>query len=191
MNSLRDAVVLCVLTTVGVLLARQAPAQDVIEPDRPDITKKEPATLNPLPASRSKSHQFAERTEIQVQFLRRQPELRSDLADRLLELHQRRTDGFGFLARQRLLLHAPDRLAFHQPTQEFDDGEDELHDRFLHVFGLGIPARRPRARFELLAKRTKVRRRDGRSRNRSRSRRRRACVALPPRGLLRAFLHRR
>ena len=59
--------------------------------------------------------------------------------DGLFELHQRHTDGFDLLARQRLLLHPPDRLTFHQLAQKLDDRQHQLRDRSLHVVGLRVP----------------------------------------------------
>jgi hypothetical protein len=89
-----------------------------------------------------KSHYPAERTEIEVEVLGAEPELRADLADRFFELHQRRADRLDFLPGQRLLLHPPDGLALHQLAQEFDDRQHQLGDRSLHGLGLRFPAHR-------------------------------------------------
>src|SRR5712692_497146 len=88
------------------------------------------------------SHQLPRRAEIEVKIFRREAELLADVADRLLEPHQRDAHRFDFFRRERLLFHAANGLAFHQPPQELDDRQYELRDRFLHVLGLGIPSHR-------------------------------------------------
>src|SRR6185312_9415259 len=100
-----------------------------------------PNPQSPIPNPQS-LHELSKRTEIEIEIVGREAELRADLADRRFELHQRVADGLHFLARQRLLLHPPDRLTFHQPPEELDDREHQLRDRALHILGLGVPAQR-------------------------------------------------
>ena len=65
-----------------------------------------------------------------------------ELRDCGLELHQRLTNAFDLLRRQRAFLHPPERLTFHQLTIELDQGQHELHHRAAYVFRLGVPAAR-------------------------------------------------
>ena len=62
-----------------------------------------------------------------------------ELIDRLLELHQSDADVLDLFGREGLFFEAPDGLALHQLADEFDEAEDELDDRALHVFRIGIP----------------------------------------------------
>ena len=87
-------------------------------------------------------HQLSQRTEIEVQILGGEAEAFADVPDGLFEPHQRNAHGFNFLARERLLLHPPDRLTLHQPAQEFDNRQHQLRHRSLNIVGLGVPASR-------------------------------------------------
>src|SRR5581483_6832041 len=123
-------------------------------------------------------HETSRRTEIEIEILGREAEALADVADRFLELHQRDAHGFNFFTSQRLFFHPPDRLALHESTQELDDRQDELRDRFLNVLGLrvpserrGLPARRRRGCEPLLqfaTKRTQLRSGDARGLRRAR-----------------------
>ena len=74
---------------------------------------------------------------------RGQAELASDVADCFFELSSAPSPTASTsLRRQRLLLHAADRLTLHQPAQELDDRQHELRDRLLHFVWFGIPSHR-------------------------------------------------
>ena len=90
--------------------------------------------------------QFTERAEVEVQVFGVQVEALGNLVNGLLELHQCDANVLDFFRRKGLFLQSPDGLAFHQFSDEFDQAEDELHDRPLNVFGIGIPAQCGRMR---------------------------------------------
>src|SRR5215813_2333980 len=86
------------------------------------------------------SDEAAERTEVEIEIFRCEAEPPADLADRLLEPHERLTHVLGLLGRERAGVHAADRLALHELTQELHEGEDESRHRALHVLRIGVPA---------------------------------------------------
>ena len=63
-------------------------------------------SLAPAHAGRPAVLHQLQRAEIEVQILGGETELLADLLDGLFELHERQTDGFGLLARQRFLLRS-------------------------------------------------------------------------------------
>src|SRR5436190_21013654 len=92
-----------------------------------------------------RSHEFTDRSEIEIEILRFESEAAADVANGPFERHQRRADGVGLAPRQRLLIHPPNRLALHQLAQELHQRQHQPGDRFLHVLRFGIPSRRSRA----------------------------------------------
>jgi hypothetical protein len=84
--------------------------------------------------------QPADRAEVEVQLLWVELESSGNLVDRLLQLHQSEADVFDFFRREGFFFEPPDGLALQQFPNEFHEGEDELDDRALHVFGIGIPS---------------------------------------------------
>ena len=66
-------------------------------------------------------HQPSDRSEIQRQVLRSNPELRPEITNGLFEAHQREPHGFGLLRGQRARVHPPDRLPLQQLPDEFDE----------------------------------------------------------------------
>ena len=100
-----------------------------------------PDGVSPIAVDRRGLHQLPERAEIEVQSSGVRPNL-LPISRSSPRAHQRVADRFDLLARQRLLLHAPDRLPLHQLAQELDDRQHELRDRLLHVVRLRIPSHR-------------------------------------------------
>src|SRR6266850_7144654 len=88
------------------------------------------------------SEQAAERAEVEIEVSGGKAEALADVADRVLEPHERAPHVLGLLGREAAGLHAADRLALHQLAQELDEREHEPRDRALHVLGVGVPARR-------------------------------------------------
>src|SRR2546429_575183 len=88
------------------------------------------------------SEQAAERAEVEIEVSGGKAEALADVADRVLEPHERAPHVLGLLGREAAGLHAADRLALHQLAQELDQREHEPRDRALHVLGIGVPARR-------------------------------------------------
>src|SRR3954468_11935362 len=84
------------------------------------------------------------RSEIEIEILRRQAEASADIANGLLEAHESGADRFDFGLGQRFRRHAANSLPFHQLAKELDDRQHELRDRLLHVFGVGVPSKRRR-----------------------------------------------
>src|ERR671910_520094 len=80
--------------------------------------------------------------QVEIQVFRLKTEATANLTDGLLELHERRANGLDLRLGERMLLHAADRLTLHQLSQELDDRQYQLGDRFLDIFGLRVPSRR-------------------------------------------------
>ena len=78
--------------------------------------------------------------EVEIQVLRVQLEAFGNVVHRLLQLHERDTDIFDFRWREGFFFEPPDGLALHQLADEFDQAQDELDDRALHVIWIGVPA---------------------------------------------------
>src|SRR2546425_4849445 len=89
-----------------------------------------------------RSEQAAERAEVEIEVFGGETEALADVADRLLEPHERAAHVLGLLGREAAGLHAADRLALHELAHELHEGEHEPRDRALHVIGIGVPARR-------------------------------------------------
>src|SRR5689334_20783317 len=86
------------------------------------------------------SVQPADGPEVQVQLRRPQIEPFGNLTNRLLELHQRQPDILELLGSETFGFQPPDCLALHQLAYELDEAQNELDDRFLHIFRVGVPA---------------------------------------------------
>ena len=82
----------------------------------------------------------------------------ADVTDGFFEAHERQAEFFGLVVGQRALLHPADRLTFHEPSQQLDERQHELHDRSAHLFRVGIPSGRPGGAIELLPQLVKIRR---------------------------------
>ena len=65
----------------------------------------------------------------------------SEIQNRLLQAHERETDGFDFLVGQRTVLHPPDRLTLEQLPDRLDQSQHELQHRAPDIVGIRIPAR--------------------------------------------------
>src|SRR5262245_11399300 len=78
------------------------------------------------PGRTTRSDQLSDRPEIEVEILGLQTELRRDVAQRLLELHERTADVLHFLVSQRSRFHAADRLSLEQLSDELHEREHEL-----------------------------------------------------------------
>src|SRR6266404_1185713 len=79
------------------------------------------------------SEQAAERAEVEIEVSGGKAEALADVADRVLEPHERAPHVLGLLGREAAGLHAADRLALHQLAQELDEREHEPRDRALHA----------------------------------------------------------
>ena len=90
-------------------------------------------------ASASVSTWSTPHSQIQVEVLRFQIELRPQISDGFLQPHQREAYGFGLLRGDGARFHAADGLAFHELPQELHERQHQLHHRTLHVIGIGIP----------------------------------------------------
>src|SRR4051794_25076583 len=90
-------------------------------------------------AAEAKGSQKFERTEVEVEVLGGEFELLPDVADRSLDLHQRRSDRLRFGAADCLLFHPPNCLPFHQLSDELDEREHQLDDGALYFPLVGIP----------------------------------------------------
>ncbi len=86
--------------------------------------------------------QFSDGSEVQIEISRVELEAFCELMDCLLELHQGNSYTLDLLRGQGLFFEAPDRLPLHQLADEFDEAEDELDDRPLHIVGIWIPTQR-------------------------------------------------
>src|SRR5207253_95356 len=75
------------------------------------------------------SEQAAERAEVEIEVSGGKAEALADVADRVLEPHERAPYVLGLLGREAAGLHAADRLALHQLAQELDQREHEPRDR--------------------------------------------------------------
>ena len=84
--------------------------------------------------------QSADWAEVEIQVFRVQLEAFGNVAHGLLQLHQRDTDILDFGRGEGLFFESPDGLALHQLADEFDQAQDELDDRALHVIWIGVPA---------------------------------------------------
>src|SRR6187401_3113915 len=84
--------------------------------------------------------QSADWAEVEIQVLRVQLEAFGNVDHGLLQLHQRDTDILDFRRCEGLFFEPPDSLALHQLADEFDQAQDELDDRALHVIWIGVPA---------------------------------------------------
>src|SRR5712664_1339385 len=105
------------------------------------------------------SEQAAERAEVEIEVSGGKAEALADVADRVLEPHERAPHVLGLLGREAAGLHAADRLALHELAHELHEGEHEPRDRALHVIGIGVPARRrevAHAALELRAQRLQL-----------------------------------
>src|SRR5688572_7452496 len=95
-----------------------------------------------LPWSQSPLHQLSNRTQVEIQVLNGNAELRGDVADRFLELHERAPDVFRLVVGQRAGFHAADRLSLEELADELDERQHQLRDRPLHIVGIRIPSGR-------------------------------------------------
>jgi hypothetical protein len=85
--------------------------------------------------------QTAEGPEVQVQLLEGEIEAAREVADGLLQPHERQAEGFRFRSGQGLGLHATQRLSLEETTQKLDQGQDQSGHRPLDVLRVRIPAR--------------------------------------------------
>jgi trehalose synthase len=92
------------------------------------------------------SNETAERTEVEVQLVRRQSETLAHGPEGFLETHQRQANGLDLGVGQRARLHAPDRLPLEQLAQKLHERQHELRHGSLHVGGIGVPSRGARRR---------------------------------------------
>src|SRR5258708_26094023 len=72
------------------------------------------------------SEEFSDGTEIEIEIFGLNAELRGDVEDRLLELHQRAADLLGLDVGDRVRFHAANRLALEQPADQFDQRQHQL-----------------------------------------------------------------
>src|SRR3989442_1457543 len=76
-----------------------------------------------------RSEQAAERAEVEIEVFGGETEALADVADRLLEPHERAAHVLGLLGREAAGLHAADRLALHELAHELHEGEHEPRAR--------------------------------------------------------------
>ena len=70
----------------------------------------------------------------------------SELGRPLVECHQRRPDALDLVVGQRSVICPPQRLAFHQLAQQFDDREYQGHQVSLDRVGIGVKPDSPAGR---------------------------------------------
>src|SRR6185436_358831 len=94
-----------------------------------------------------------DRTQIEVQLLERDVELRREIDDGLLEAHERLPDVLGLVAGQRAGFHPADRLTLEDLADQLDERQHELQHGAPHFFRTRVPPRRLRGRdvLDLLA----------------------------------------
>jgi hypothetical protein len=85
-----------------------------------------------------------DRTEVEVEVLVPQAELRLQLFHPLGETHERQAELLNLLVVERSLFHAPQSLAFHQLAQELDKGQHELCEAALDGLRVTVDATRKR-----------------------------------------------
>src|SRR6186713_1605046 len=104
----------------------------------------------------SSSLEAAQGTQVEIQVVGRQLELRRKTGDRFLQPHQRETQRLRLFGAQGARLHPTDRLLFEQLSEKLHQGQHQLRDRALHVFRIRVPACRSELTdplFELLTQR--------------------------------------
>ena len=84
--------------------------------------------------------QSADWAELEIQVFRVQLEAFGNIVHGFFQLHQRDTDILDFGRSEGLFFEPPDGLALHQLADKFDQAQDELDDRALHVIWIGVPA---------------------------------------------------
>src|SRR4051794_12115814 len=85
-------------------------------------------------------HQVSEWSEIEVEVLVGEAELLLQLLHALVQLHERAAEALGLLLVERAGLHAPERLALHQLSEEIDHGQHEPGEAALDVLRVGVDA---------------------------------------------------
>src|ERR1700730_6167827 len=87
--------------------------------------------------------QAADRAKIEVEVLNVEVEAPGKLPNGVFKPHQRQPDILDFFSREGLRFEPADGLPLHQFPDEFDQTEDELHDRALDLFRIRVPPHRP------------------------------------------------
>src|SRR5262249_9382879 len=85
-----------------------------------------------------------QRTEVEVEVLRLEAELGSELLHALVELHEGLAEPLDLLVGERAAVDAPQCLTLHELTQELDDRQHELREPALDALRVGVDAPRER-----------------------------------------------
>jgi hypothetical protein len=97
-----------------------------------------------------RSHESADRAEIESELLGPDPELRAEITDGLFQSHQRETNRFGLVIGQGANFHSADGLSLEELPDEFDERQHEFQDGPANFVRIGIPPGRAARRAETL-----------------------------------------